>query len=204
MFVVAQFTWRINPKIGQVLISSGPRVHNYGDECMKRNTKEWILKWFQNLWTDVTSENEKIWFHGRRSALFDCRFYHFSRDGSISLNLSWAPSSSTPTIQQIILFFLSKYNSGKLVRGQIQILWPNRRDKCSHWFWMIHPLGPCKEGSRDSGFKFQTDHGFWIQISNRQDSGLKFLIGQDSGFRIFYISGIQISNHFSEIHFSNK
>ncbi len=28
-------------------------------------------------------------------------------------------------------------------------------------------LGPCKGRSRDSGIKFQTDHGFWIQISKR-------------------------------------
>ncbi len=34
------------------------------------------------------------------------------------------------------------------------------------------------------------------------DSGFKFQIGQDSGFKICYASGIQMSNHFSEIHFS--
>ena len=53
----------------------------------------------------------------------------------------------------------------------------------SHWYKRINSLifpwtcqsdesntttlGPCKGGSRDSGFKFQTDQGFWIQISNR-------------------------------------
>ena len=34
------------------------------------------------------------------------------------------------------------------------------------------------------------------------DSAFKFQIGQDSGFKICYASGIQMSNHFSEIHFS--
>ena len=46
-------------------------------------------------------------------------------------------------------------------------------------------IGPCEEGSMDSGFEFQTDCGFEIQISKWQDSGFKE------------------SNHFSEIHFSN-
>ncbi len=27
------------------------------------------------------------------------------------------------------------------------------------------PIGACKGGSRDSGFKFQTDQGFWIRFS---------------------------------------
>ena len=30
---------------------------------------------------------------------------------------------------------------GEIVRVQIQISWPNRRHKRSHWFWLIHPLG---------------------------------------------------------------
>ncbi len=36
--------------------------------------------------------------------------------------------------------------------------------------WSQSYIGPCKGGSRDSGFKFQMDHRFWIQISKRQDS----------------------------------
>ena len=43
--------------------------------------------------------------------------------------------------------------------------------------WLSGVLGvPCKGGSRDSGFKFQTDPVFKIQISNRsrvQDSNFK-------------------------------
>ncbi len=38
--------------------------------------------------------------------------------------------------------------------------------------------GP-ERSSRDSGFKFQTDRGFWIQIKKLLDSGLKILIRQD-------------------------
>ncbi len=33
-------------------------------------------------------------------------------------------------------------------------------------FTKILSIGPYKGKSRDSEFKFQTDHGFWIQISN--------------------------------------
>ncbi len=58
------------------------------------------------------------------------------------------------------------------------------------------PLGPCKGGSRDSGFKFQTDQGFWIQISNR--AGFWIQISNRAGF------WIQISKQFSGIHFSNR
>ncbi len=73
---------------------------------------------------------------------------------------------------------------------------------CDNYYGAL--LGPCKGGSGDSGFKFQTDPGFCIRMSKSRDSGFKFLIGQDSGFNFFHIPGIQISNHFSEIHFSNK
>ena len=42
------------------------------------------------------------------------------------------------------------------------------------WKQAASLLGPCKGGSGDSGFKFQTDCGFEIQISKWQDSGFKF------------------------------
>ncbi len=51
--------------------------------------------------------------------------------------------------------------------------------------WM-HQLawleGPCKGGSMDSGFKFQTEQGFWIQISNR--AGFWIQISNRVGFWI--------------------
>ena len=67
-----------------------------------------------------------------------------------------------------------------------------------------------KGGSRDYGFKFQTDQGFWIQISKRarfriqilnflgfkfQSNFLGFIFqnGLDSGFK-FQIGGIQDSD----------
>ncbi len=46
-----------------------------------------------------------------------------------------------------------------------------------------HSEGPVR-GSRDSGFKFQTDRRFKIQISKRQDSGFKIHFSNMQGFRI--------------------
>ena len=59
--------------------------------------------------------------------------------------------------------------------------------------------GPCKGGSRDSGFKFQTDQGFWIQISKR--ARFRIQISKRAIFRIqifwdsyFKMAWIQDSN----------
>ena len=43
-------------------------------------------------------------------------------------------------------------------------------------------IGLCKRGVWDSGFKFQTDQGFRIQISNR--AGFRIQISNRVGFRI--------------------
>ncbi len=43
-------------------------------------------------------------------------------------------------------------------------------------------IGPCKGRSRDSGFKFQTDQGFWIQISER--ARFRIQISKRARFRI--------------------
>ena len=58
-------------------------------------------------------------------------------------------------------------------------------------------VGPCKGGVQ----------GFWIQMSNGpriRDLNFKtarFKIINWARFKFFHISGIQILNHFSEIHF---
>ncbi len=55
-------------------------------------------------------------------------------------------------------------------------LWPTEKN------WYPPLVGPCKGGSRDSGFKFQTDQGFWIQISKR--SRFRIQISKRARFRI--------------------
>ncbi len=62
---------------------------------------------------------------------------------------------------------------------------------------IIQLIGPCKGGgSRDSGFKFQTDQGFWIQILKR--ARFRIQISKRARFRIH----ISISKQFFGIHIS--
>ncbi len=115
-------------------------------------------------------------FIGKSFPYISCLSLHgLHEESTCSCGISW----------QTVLIYGNQTNGNVLCVGSPYFSWFSLRQ------WIV--LGSWKRGVWDSGFKFQTDMGFRIQISNRAGFGIQISI-EEVTFIVSQFQTIQYPN----------